>query len=114
MRKLDLISEAQFWAQFEEIKVLHQKLSESILPLRREDILTEQEVCEILRVSPRTMLRYRKREYFHYIKLEGTVLYHNVVLYYDLLALCKINHAVINHSALNHPVLNHPVLPQAE
>ncbi len=91
MRKLTFISEAQVRSIFEELRVLQAQMQTVSEPfLRREDLLTEQEVCTLLRVSPRTMLRYRKAGHFHYIKLNGTILYHRAVLYCDVLLKCMI------------------------
>jgi len=50
-------------------------------------MVTEAQVAEILGVSERTMRTYRSKNKFHHIKLEGSIYYLRLILFYDLIML---------------------------
>lgn len=52
------------------------------------EILEETEAADLLRVSMRTMRRYRNKNYFHVLKLDGRILYIKDIFVNDLRKLC--------------------------
>jgi len=60
------------------------------IPLDKEHLLEEAEVCKLLNVTPRTILTYRKQRYFRYIKIGGRVYYIKFLLFLDLLKLSTV------------------------
>jgi len=87
MNRYSLITEAQLKKWVEDLKVLHQNLLQQQLPLDKEHFLTEQQVCDTLGISTRTMHTYRKKKRFHYMKIEGLILYHKLFFYLDVIRM---------------------------
>lgn len=87
MNQYSLITEAQFKIWVEDLKVLHQNLLQQQLPLDKENFLTEQEVCGMMGITVRTMRTYRKKKRFHYLKIDGLILYHRLFFYLDVIRL---------------------------
>ena len=87
MNKYSLLTEAQFKAWVEELKELHRDLLLYKLPLGKDYFMTEQEVCEMMGVSIRTLRTYRKNKRLRCMKIEGLILFHKIVLYLDILRL---------------------------
>lgn len=87
MNSILKFSEAKLREHDQEIKKLIEQLTHSEYPLNKMQLLTEVQVCALLGVSERTMRTYRQRNYFHFIKLEGRILYLKHILLQDLLRL---------------------------
>lgn len=84
MNTLLKFSEVQLREWNEEIKMQYKQMLLADVPLMKHQILTDPEVCAILGVSDRTMRTYRQRQYFHFIKLDGRILYVRWVFLLDL------------------------------
>lgn len=67
-----------------ELRVLEEDLRRAIVPLTKENILTERQVCELLGVTDRTLRKYREKRYIGCIKLSGRILFLKHLLYLDL------------------------------
>lgn len=67
-----------------ELSLLKENLQRAIVPLTKENILTERQVCELLGVTDRTLRKYREKQYIGFIKLSGRILYLKHLLYLDL------------------------------
>ena len=91
MNHLHQTNTAQLNEWIREMDLFFQQLTQSEFPLDVSQLYEEHEVCKLLRITPRTMLTYRKRNYFHYIKLEGRVYYLKPLLYIELVKL-SMNH----------------------
>ena len=87
MKKISLFTESQLMEWQEEIERLHLSLLEAVVPLTKENLLTESEVCALFHVTSRTLRTYRKKGLIGYIKLNGVILYLKHFLYKDLLVL---------------------------
>lgn len=81
------MSEAEFLHWQEELVQVYDDLRHALIPLNRENILTEQEACEVLGVTSRTLRSYRQKKFIGYIKLDGRIIYLKHWLYLDLEAL---------------------------
>ena len=89
MKSLDLITEAQVQEWIQNLQTLHEQLLIGTLSFSRQDLIPEQDVVELLQVSSRTMRTYRKKRYFHFIKLEGSVFYLRSIFYIDMILLSQ-------------------------
>ena len=89
MKSLDLITEAQVQEWIRDLQTLHEQLLIGTLSFSRQDLIPEQDVVELLQVSSRTMRTYRKKRYFHFIKLEGSVFYLRSIFYIDMILLSQ-------------------------
>ncbi len=89
MKSLDLITEAQVQEWIQDLQTLHEQLLIGTLSFSRQDLIPEQDVVELLQVSSRTMRTYRKKRYFHFIKLEGSVFYLRSIFYIDMILLSQ-------------------------
>lgn len=87
MNHYSLITEAQFKIWVEDLKVLHQNLLQQQLPLDKEHFLTEQQVCDMMGITTRTMRKHRQKKRFHFMKIGGLILYHKVLFYLDVIRL---------------------------
>lgn len=87
MNNLMKFSEAQLGAWNDEIIMLQNQLLQRDVPLTKEQFLTEQEVCQLLSISDRTMRRYRNESFLHCMKFKGRVLFLKIVFLQDLLWL---------------------------
>ena len=101
MNTLLKFSELKLQEWIEEIKLHYQQMLQVDLPLMKNQILTEPEVCSILGVSDRTMRTYRQRKYFHYIKLDGRILYIRWIFLLDLLSHNLQENKNDDHGSLN-------------
>lgn len=84
MKNCNFITEAQFLEWYQEVARLHRELAQGIVPLTKENILMEREVCELLGVTTRTLRKYRQQQYIGSIKMEGLIFYIKPLLYMDL------------------------------
>lgn len=89
MKSLDLITEAQVQEWIRDLQTLHEQLLIGTLSFSRQDLIPEQDVVELLQVSSRTMRTYRKKRYFHFIKLEGSIFYLRSIFYIDMILLSQ-------------------------
>lgn len=89
MKTFNLISEAQVQAWIQELQTVHEQLLDGTFMFTRHDFIPEQDIVEILQVSSRTMRTYRKKSYFHFIKLEGSIFYLRYVFYIDMVLLSQ-------------------------
>lgn len=89
MKSLDLITEAQVQEWIQDLQTLHEQLLIGTLSFSRQDLIPEQDVVELLQVSSRTMRTYRKKRYFHFIKLEGSIFYLRSIFYIDMILLSQ-------------------------
>ena len=65
-----------FFSQLDEALALIKNTLENRTPhLNGEKFLTRDEVCEMLRISPRTLQEWRHSQVLPYIKLSGKILY---------------------------------------
>jgi len=87
MKELQLFSEAQIQEWIEGFKKMIDELINSGIAIDRKMLLSEAQVSEILGVSERTMRTYRSKNKFHHIKLEGSIYYLRLILFYDLIML---------------------------
>ena len=87
MRNLNLFTEAQFLDWYQEVAMVHRNMMQAIVPLTKENILTEEEVCELLGVTDRTLRTYRQKQYIGFAKLAGRIIYIRNLLYLDLLMM---------------------------
>lgn len=87
MKTFSNMSEAELLLLQQKLKRVHHDLIQAVIPLTRENILTEQEASEVFGVTSRTMRKYRQKRYIGAIKLDGRVLYLRNMLYLDLEAL---------------------------
>ncbi|WP_028123775.1 helix-turn-helix domain-containing protein [Epilithonimonas tenax] len=86
MKPFSLFSESQINEWILDLK----QLIDHLLTQRIFDqklLLTEDEVSSLLGVSERTMRTYRTKKYFHHIKLEGRILYLELILFIDLIII---------------------------
>ena len=67
-----------------QLQLLEEDLKRAIVPLTKENILTERQVCELLGVTDRTLRKYREKRFIGFIKLSGRILYLKHLLYLDL------------------------------
>ena len=89
MKNFNLFSEAQIEEWIRELQTLHEQLLNGNFSFSRHDLIPEQDVVELLQVSSRTMRTYRKKSYFHFIKLEGSIFYLRYVFYIDMVLLSQ-------------------------
>ena len=87
MKNFNFITEAQFMDWYQEIARLHKELAQGIVPLTKENIMMESEVCDLLGVTTRTLRKYRQQRYIGFIKMEGLIFYLKPLLYIDLFLL---------------------------
>ena len=55
--------------------------------LNTETVLLEEDVCRLLRISPRTLRTYRKKGYIRSIQIEGRNYFLRPVLFLDFLSM---------------------------
>ena len=84
MKTMNSWSEAQLLAWQEEMTTTCLQLREAIIPLTKDDVLTESEVCTLLGVTDRTLRKYRQRHYIGFVKMSGRIFYFKHLLYADL------------------------------
>lgn len=84
MKKLNFKSEDQRLKLEEAFELVCSKMLKGIVPLTKENIMSEAEVCELLGVTDRTMRNYRQKKYIKCIKLDGRIIYLKHFLYLDL------------------------------
>lgn len=89
MKNLNLITETQVQEWIQDLQTLHEQLLNGSLSFSRQDLIPEQDVVELLQVSSRTMRTYRKKRYFHFIKLEGSIFYLRYIFYIDMVLLSQ-------------------------
>ena len=89
MRTYHLFSEMQIKTWMDEIAAFHEELISLKIPFSKEHLYTEEEVSEILGVTVRTVLTYRKKHYLRYIKFKGHIYFLKVLLYVDLILMCE-------------------------
>lgn len=87
MNKFLSMREAELKSLIDEIRLLHNRLQIFELPLHKKDFITEQDVCELFGVSPRTLRTYRKTGKLHYMKMKGRILFHKLIFYMDILSM---------------------------
>ena len=87
MKNIHFVTEAQFLEWYQEVARVHKEMAQGIIPLTKENILMEQEVCELLGVTSRTLRKYRQQQYLGFIKMEGLIFYLKPLLYMDLFLL---------------------------
>lgn len=84
MKKLNFKSEDERLKLEAEVELVINDMLQGIVPLTKENIMSEPEVCELLGVTDRTMRNYRQKKYINCIKLDGRILYLKHLLYLDL------------------------------
>ena len=87
MNKFLSMREAEIKNLIHDIRLLHSRLQIFELPLDKRDFFTEQDVCELIGVSPRTLRTYRKTGKLHFMKMKGRILFHKLIFYMDILSL---------------------------
>lgn len=87
MNKFLSMREADLKNLIDDIRLLHNRLQIFELPLNKKDFITEQDVCELIGVSPRTLRTYRKTGKLHYMKVKGRILFHKLIFYMDILSM---------------------------
>lgn len=87
MKKINLITETQIQEWIQELQTVHEQLLNGTFIFSHNDLIPEHQVAKILKVSDRTMRTYRNKNYFHFIKLEGSIFYLRYVFYIDLVLL---------------------------
>lgn len=87
MNRFNFITEADFLKWYQEVSMVHKELAQGIVPLTKENILMEHEVCELLGVTSRTLRKYRQLKYLGFVKMEGLIFYFKPLLYLDLFRL---------------------------
>ncbi|OFM81824.1 helix-turn-helix domain-containing protein [Weeksella sp. HMSC059D05] len=55
-----------------------------------DDILSDEEVMKILKISKRSLFEYRKKGFIQFIKIGGRYYYIRLILYLDLLQLYQV------------------------
>ncbi|SKB96061.1 Helix-turn-helix domain-containing protein [Soonwooa buanensis] len=55
--------------------------------IQKSMLLSEDDVCQILQISPRTLRKYRSEHFFRFIKLHGRIYFLKLTFYLDLLKL---------------------------
>ena len=63
------------------------KLASFDFPFDRETLLMEDDVCKILRISPRTLRNYIRKGLLHPVKMQGRNYFLKVLLFMDFLEL---------------------------
>ena len=91
MKTPPLLSEAQLLQWHEELEAMHKELRNGVVPLTAANVLTEQDVCALLKVTNRTVRKYRKQQFIGYTKMAGTIIYFRNLLYLDLVRLYYLN-----------------------
>lgn len=84
MKKFNFITDGDFLEWYQEVSRIHKELAEGIIPLTKENILMEPEVCDLLGVTSRTLRKYREKKYLGFVKMEGLIFYLKPLLYLDL------------------------------
>ena len=84
MKALYQIKEGDFLRLKKENQKFIDVLDLTVIPLTKEYILTEQETCDLLGVTPRTLRTYRRKGYLGFIKIEGRILFLKHQLFRDL------------------------------
>lgn len=79
------LSEAQGRASLKYLEELEKRIESSLLNSDEFFLIREDDVCKKLMVSARSMRRYRKQNYFRYIRIGGQIFYYKVSLLSDLL-----------------------------
>ncbi len=59
--------------------------------LDNSEVMMNEDVMELLKISERTLRNYRKKNYLQFIKLEGRCYYLRPVLLMNLLSHCERN-----------------------
>ena len=95
MNNLLKFSEAEIRSWDEEITKLSEKMLQTEMLLTKDQFLTELEVCSFLGVSDRTMRTYRQQKYFHFIKLNGRILYMRTIFLKELLIHNSLNWRIV-------------------
>ena len=86
MKDFSLFNSINFEKWMREVEMSIEKMSYGV-PLNRESLLEEIEVCALLGVSQRTVRTYRKRKYLRYIKLNGRIFYLKLFLFLDFMKM---------------------------
>ncbi|WHF51446.1 hypothetical protein QGN23_13620 [Chryseobacterium gotjawalense] len=87
MKSFNFITDGDFLEWYQEVSRVHKELAEGTIPLTKENILMEHEVCELLGVTARTLRKYRQQKYLGFVKMEGLIFYLKPLLYLDLFLL---------------------------
>ncbi|MDD3773039.1 MAG: hypothetical protein PHC38_10360 [Weeksellaceae bacterium] len=82
-----LLSEAQGRASLKYLEELENQFKSFPLNFDGNLLLREEDVCKKLMVSARSMRRYRKQNYFRYIRIGGQVFYYKMTFAIDLMRL---------------------------
>ena len=62
-----------------------------ILTLDKDSILKDQDICQLLTISVKTLRKFRNEKLISYIKLGGTYYYYKPIFILDLLRHCSSN-----------------------
>ena len=85
MKKNLLFNPYLIHSWFSQIEDLRKEMLSMDFILDRDQIYTEEEVCRMLQVTPRTLRSYRKNNKLHYIRLGGRIYYSKLLLHIDIL-----------------------------
>lgn len=87
--KTNLLTENKVLEWMKEIEEFNTSLLSMEVPPVHDLLIPEYEVCEILKVTSRTMRKYRMKKYLRYVKIEGRIYYIKLLLYLDLILLAS-------------------------
>lgn len=90
MKTIDKFSEFQLSEWIEELQCIQREFKDTHVLLHEKQLVSEQEACRLLSISERTMRRYRKNHFLHYIKINKQIYYLKFLLLSDLLERCRI------------------------
>lgn len=89
MKLYDNISGALLMQMNKEVKMMRKGIIPDFGTLTKEHFYTENEMCEMLGVTHRTLRTYRKNNLLGYIKIAGRILYLKYLFALDLLSAHK-------------------------
>ena|SRR5690606_1258837 len=87
--KTDSIDLAYFASRLKEALDWGEGGSGKEIPLQPEDILLDEDVMKLLKISERTLRNYRRDRLLQYTKIGARVYYFRPVLYEDLLSFSQ-------------------------
>ncbi|WP_333853906.1 helix-turn-helix domain-containing protein [Epilithonimonas sp.] len=72
------------WAEL--LREIRQYLKQQgIIRFQKEDIMFENDVCDMLRITPRTLLNLRKDGIIHCAKFRGQCIYIRSILFFNII-----------------------------
>ena len=87
MKNCNAITEAHLLEFYQELERVLKQIAQGIIPLTKENLLSDRDVYEMMGVTSRTLRKYRQLHYLGYVKMNGLIFYIKPLLFLDLMRM---------------------------